>query len=234
MTPTLLLTRPEDRNEAFAEIVKAQWHAPFKVVASPLLEISFVAATPPEADALIFTSVNGVAAAAHLGLTGHQAWCVGDRTAEVARDAGFAAQTAQGDAKALVTYIIAAQPTGRLAHIRGIHARGDVAETLNAAGLICEDVIAYDQLLRDLTPEAKAVLAGQAPVVAPLFSPRTATILTKQGPFEASLHVAAMSDAVRDAVEPLDIAELVVAERPDAASMAEAVIGLLSGLGRIA
>ncbi|WP_333713793.1 uroporphyrinogen-III synthase [Yoonia sp.] len=232
MIPTLLLTRPEGRNDPFAGMVRAQWHGPLDVLASPLLEISFVAATPPKADALIFTSVNGVAAAGHLGLTGHPAWCVGDRTAEVARDAGFAAETAQGDAKALVAHIIAAQPTGRLAHIRGIHARGDVARTLNAAGLICEDVVAYDQLVGELTPEAKAVLAGQAPVVAPLFSPRTATILTRQGPFEAPLHIAVMSDAVRDAIEPLAVAELVVAESPDAASMAKAVLGVLSGLGR--
>lgn len=215
-------------------MVRAQWHGPLDVVSSPLLEISFVAATPPEADSLIFTSVNGVTAAAHLGLTGHKAWCVGDRTAEVARDAGFAAETAQGDAKALVARIIAARPEGRLAHIRGIHARGDVAQSLNAAGLICEDVVAYDQLVRDLTPEAKAVLAGQAPVVAPLFSPRSATIFKQQGPFAAPVYVAAMSVAVHDALNPLPVVRLDVADSPDAPSMAAAVARLLSGVWRSA
>jgi uroporphyrinogen-III synthase len=230
MTPTLLLTRPEGRNEAFAEMVKARWHGPLAVIASPLLEISFIAATPPVADALIFTSVNGVEAAAHLGLSGQRAWCVGDRTAEVAKEAGFVAEAGPGDAKALVAHIIAAQPTGRLAHIRGIHARGDVAQSLNAAGLICQDVVAYDQLVRDLTPEAKTVLAGHTPVIAPLFSPRSATIFKQQGPFAAPVHVAAMSAAVRDALDPLAVVRMDVAGRPDAAGMVAAVVGLLSGV----
>ena len=234
MTPTLLLTRPEGRNASFAAQVGALWTGPLDVITSPLLEIAFVAASQPLADALIFTSVNGVAAAVHLGLNnGQVAWCVGGRTAEAAHEAGFAIRVGPGDANSLLDHIISAQPTGRLAHIRGIHARGDVAEHLNEAGLICEDVVAYDQLVRELSEEAKIALSGTKPVVAPLFSPRTATILVKQGPFAAPLHVVAMSEAVSEAISTLSIAGSTIAEKPDAPSMARAVKAALGAAAKV-
>lgn len=231
MTPTLLLTRPEGRNAAFADLVRASWSKPLAVVCSPLLAISFVAAQPPEADDLIFTSVNGVAAAVRLGLAkGQPAWCVGGRTARAAADAGFAERAGSGDAAGLVSEIIAARPGGRLAHIRGIHTRGDVAARLNKAGLICEDVIAYEQLVQNLSRDATTALSGVSPVVVPLFSPRTAIILLNHGPFKAPVHVVAMSHPVADAIASLSVARLVVAARPDAEAMASGVAALLDAL----
>ena len=232
MTPILLLTRPEDRNASFAADVTSRWQGPLRVISSPLLKITFLAATPPAADEMIFTSVNGVRAACHLGLpTVGKVWCVGGRTAEEATEAGFAVETGPGDADGLVQHIIAANPTGRLAHIRGMHARGAVAESLNAAGLICQDVVAYDQLPNILSAEARAALKGEYPVIVPLFSPRTATILKEQGPYGAAIYLFAMSAAVADAVTDVPVTSLMVAPAPDAASMVDTVVAALEGLG---
>ena len=231
MTPILLLTRPEGRNAAISEGIAAKWDGPLQVVTSPLLKISFVASTPPDADALIFTSVNGVDAAVHMGLpSGQTAWCVGGRTAEAAKAAGFAVLTGPGDAQGLIDDITSAQPSGRLAHIRGRHTRGSVAETLTAAGLNCADVVAYDQVPIDLSEDALLALTGEIPVILPLFSPRTASILIEQGPFRAAVHVVAMSDAVAEVAAGMQKVALKVAKRPDAASVVEAAVALLAGM----
>ncbi len=232
MTPTLLLTRPDGRNASFADAVQAAWQGPLEVVSSPLLSISFAAVAAPDAEALIFTSVNGVQAATPLGLApGMTAWCVGDRTADAAKEAGFVPVTGPGDADGLVRHIISARPAGTLAHIRGRHTRGDIADKLNAAGLVCEDVVAYDQLPCALNAAARTALSAKFPVVAPLFSPRTATILMQQGPFLAPVHVIAMSGAVKEAATVMPLAGLSVAATPDANSMVKAVVATLGVLG---
>ena len=232
MTPTLLLTRPDGRNASFASAVRAAWQGPLDVISSPLLSISFLPAEVPEAEALIFTSVNGVDAAASLApKQGMKAWCVGGRTADAARAAGFAPEIGPGDADGLVRHIISARPAGRLAHIRGRHTRGDVAGRLTAAGLICDDVVAYDQLPCPPSVAARAALSSDFPVVAPLFSPRTATILIQQGPFAAPVHVVAMSEAVKEAAAVVPLAGITVAASPEAESMVEAVVATLGVLG---
>ena len=233
MTPILLLTRPEGRNEDLAADVQARWAGDLQIVTSPLLRIIFVVADVPDADEMIFTSTNGVDAAVAMGLAqGQPAWCVGDRTAEAATAAGFAPRIGPGDAAGLVAHIIAARPAGRLAHIRGKHTRGDVAERLNATGLSCADVVAYDQAPAGLSDGALAALSGKVPVIAPLFSSRTASILKGQGPFAAPLHVAAISDAVAQMASDLTPARLVVAEKPDAENVVAAIVALLDRLPR--
>ena len=233
MTPTLLLTRPEGRNGPFAAMVRDRLGRDISVVTSPLMAITFLEVERPDAADYVFTSVNGVAAAKAMTVgAGATAWCVGRQTAAAATKAGFAAKVGPGDADALVAHIIAAQPNGRLAHIRGRHSRGDVAQTLQQAGIRCEDIVAYDQIPSDLTSDARSVLSGQQPVVFPLFSPRTATILKAQGPFAAPIHAAAMSEAVKAELSGLPTKAMVVAKHPDAAHMADAVAAMIDKLLR--
>jgi uroporphyrinogen-III synthase len=228
MTPTLIVTRPIAQSESFAASVVAAWDGPLDVIVSPLIQIVPVQVTLPEVDAVIFTSANGVNAARSLGLpAGLRAWCVGDKTGQVAQDAGFDPIAGPGDADGLVAQLVMDQPTGTIAHIRGAHARGDVCARLNAAGLHCIDVIAYDQQPRRLSPQAHAALCGNKPVIFPLFSPRTSTILHQQGPFAAPVHVVALSEAVKNAVDPALGWDITVVSTPNADAMKHATLAAL-------
>ncbi|EBA14223.1 uroporphyrinogen-III synthase [Roseobacter sp. CCS2] len=226
--PTVILTRPKAQSARFATKLKAQWDGPLEIIIAPLIEIVPVAATCDVPDAIIFTSANGVSASERLGLPrGLTAWCVGSKTAELARTAGFAPVVGPGDADGLVADIIAAKPTGALAHIRGKHARGDVSARLNAAGITCADVVVYDQRALNLTQEVKRAVAAQSLVIFPLFSPRTATILNGEGPFDAAVHVVALSDAVKSAVSPKVATQITVAASPDGNAMLSATLSVM-------
>ena len=199
------------------------------IILSPALQIVPLPVNIPDVAGLIFTSANGVAQAARLNLpSGLPAWCVGDRTADAATKAGFDAKAGPGDAAALIETIIAARPAGPLAHIRGEHARGDVAEKLTAAGIACADLVAYAQRPLPLNAAAKTALSGEKPVVLPLFSPRTGTILSGQGPFTAPLHVVAISAA---ALPDMAMQGAYVAAHPDGEAMVAATIACLQALG---
>lgn len=228
MMPTLIVTRPIAQSESFAASVMAAWDGPLNLVVSPLIEIVPLPATIPDVDFVIFTSANGVNAARSLGVpAGLKAWCVGDRTAQIAKQAGFDPIIGPGDAEGLVARLIVAQPTGIIAHIRGMHARGDVSARLNAAGLNCVDVVAYDQQSCKLTTQAHMALFANKPVIFPLFSPRTSTILSEQGPFKAPVHIIALSDAVKSAVDPALGWDIAVASTPDADAMKLATLAAL-------
>lgn len=228
MTPTLIVTRPSAQSESFAASIVAKWDGPLKVIVSPLIKIVPVAAAVPKMDSVIFTSANGVNAARSLGLPkGLKAWCVGEKTAHVAREAGFDPVVGPGNADGLVAHLISAQPSGSIAHIRGKHARGDVSTRLNAAGLNCIDVVAYEQQSCALNPTAHAALCSDKLVILPLFSPRTSTILCRQGPFVAPVHVVALSEAVKDAVDPALGWEITVVSSPDLDSIKLATLSAL-------
>lgn len=179
--PILLLTRPRAQSERFAAGLAGPLAALPRVIA-PLIEIvpQPLALDPTPYATLIFTSENGVAAfVAASGLRERPAWCVGPRTAAAAADEGFAVQAATaagGTAEALIGCLRAARPATPLLHLRGAHAVTDLAGRLTAQGLDCDEAVIYAQ--EELPPSegALAVLAGSAPVVLPLFSPRSARL----------------------------------------------------------
>lgn len=226
--PVLLLTRPREASERFARVLEARGLR-FRAVISPLFSIA-VQGPLPDASAmrgLIFTSANGVEAWRALGgRTDLPAWCVGDATAAAARSAGMMAQSAGGTADDLVGWLADSRPPVPLLHLHGTNARGAVADRLTAAGLPCFSAVIYDQPAQPLTPEAGAALAGDAPVVAPVFSPRTGKLLAEQ-PVKAPLLVAAMSEAVAKTLASLHKRELKVARRPESEAMTDVVCDLL-------
>ena len=228
MTPTLIVTRPTAQSDSFAASISSAWNRPLNLIVSPLIKIVAMPVTVPAMDLVIFTSVNGVNAAHSLGLpAGLKAWCVGVKTAQVARLAGFDSITGPGDADGLVAHVIAAQPVGTIAHIRGKHARGEVSARLNVAGLTCIDVVAYDQEPCDLSAQAQSALCANDPVIFPLFSPRTSAILSAQGPFSVPVHVLALSDAVKNAVDPELGWDITVVLSPDGDTMEKATLAAL-------
>jgi len=133
----ILLTRPRRQARRFAESLRERLGERVEILISPLIEIEFIPdpAPIPVGAGLIFTSENGVLAFARgKEGKGRMAWCVGPRTGEVAKAAGFDVHIGGGDAERLAEAIIAAGPAGPLIHYRGRHAPRRPAATSRVKG----------------------------------------------------------------------------------------------------
>jgi uroporphyrinogen-III synthase len=231
LPPRLLLTRPDGAARRFLADCEAAAGAPLPAILSPVMEIRPVEVHLAQRPAaLILTSENGASRAGQLKLAPLDAWCVGPRTTAVARARGFSARDAGPDAEALLRALLLERPPGLLLHLRGIHARGDLARRLRDNGLEVTEAVAYRQDAQFPTSEARAALDGAGPLVVPLFSPRSAALLAAWGP-RAPLHVLAMSDAIAEAaaehLQPRSLARLAA---PSGPAMVAATLDRLRGL----
>lgn len=187
--PILLLTRPLPDSQQVA--ARMGWPA----IVSPVIEIVPVdhdTQALARAQGLVFTSAHAVGAAGPG--RGRPAICVGARTAEAAWAAGFAVQVGGGNATSLLS-LIGASPVP-LIHPHGRH----LAQPLPVRG-----IVVYDQQPLPLTPQARAALQGRVPVICPLYSARSARLLSgqvaglaREGPL-APLWVVAISPAANAA-----------------------------------
>ncbi|QBX33746.1 uroporphyrinogen-III synthase [Paracoccus liaowanqingii] len=211
--PPLLLTRPLSDSQRFAARMDG-WPA----VTSPILRIVAVdhdAAALHAAAGLVFTSAHAVGAAGPG--RGRPALCVGGRTARLARAAGFAVTEGPGTAAGLVP-LIAASPVP-LIHPHGRH----LAHPLPVPG-----VVVYDQQPLPLTPQAHLLLAGPAPVIVPVFSPRSARLLGDMLPQPcAPLWRVAISAAAAAAWTGPAPARCTEAAQPSAAAMQAAITQII-------
>lgn len=225
--PVLLLTRPRAASERFAASWRARRGDAAPVIMAPVVEIVTLPVAPDlsRIEAVIFTSENAVAAMGPPPRA-FPAWCVGDRTAEAARAAGYAAHAAGGTAESLVAAMLAARARGPFLHARGRETRGGVAEALRAAGLECEEAVVYRQLTVPLSAAGQEAVAGDAPVLLPLFSPNSAVRLADalaEIEVRAPLKVAAMSAAVARAWNGPARGDVLVAREPSAKAMLDAL-----------
>ena len=229
--PILLLTRPVEGSERFAKMLRARFSADLPIVIAPLQKIEWLNFAPldPQAKALIFTSQNGV-----LGWNRDEiaaklpAFCVGPQTAQAARAAGHDVYEAGGDAEALIGLISNRRPQAPLLHIRGAHARGRVAQRLTDAGIQTFERIAYRQTALPLSEDAKEALQGDTPVIAPLFSPRSVSLLLESLPEKSQPWVAVISPNAAQRVDAMLRRRMMVAKTPDAAGMLDAVEALFA------
>ncbi|WP_265499371.1 uroporphyrinogen-III synthase [Paracoccus beibuensis] len=210
--PPLLLTRPRTDSLRFAATMPG-----WRCVISPILAIRPVdhdAARLHDAPGLVFTSAHAVAAAGPG--RGRPAICVGGRTAGVARDAGFAVVEGEGTADSLLPLLAAAGVP--LVHPHGRH----LAQVLPVPG-----VVVYDQVSQPLDDAARELLAGDEPVILPVFSPRSADLLSAQATDAcAPLWLAAISTAAaQEFRQPCD--RRIVALQPSAEGMRAVITGLL-------
>lgn len=230
MTLTLLITRMRPDAERFAQAISAAWGQPLTVHIEPAFRIEAIdVGSAPQVGDIICTSANGVAQIARLGLAPLAVWCVGDRTAGAAQDAGYQAISARGDADDLVKLILAKRPNGPLLHVAGRDTRGNIADRLTSAGLPCKTLMAYQQV-----PNAPSAALGQLAgrsghVVAPVFSPNSALILATQD-WDATRHGVAMSPAVADVLTDQGFDTVTTAKAPAEAAMIDATLAVLGHL----
>lgn len=241
--PTVLLTRPLPQSLRFADLLRDRLGADLPILIAPVLDIVLdphaAAAALQGAGGVIFTSENGVAACAGadvpLGLT---AFCVGRRTADAARAAGFAPRPdPPGDLDGLIPQIATdgwPPDAGPLVHLHGAHVTGDAAATLGTHGIPVRAALVYDQRALPMSAPALGLLAGRAPVVLPVFSPRSARLVAPAlVGARAPVRLAAISPRAAAALDVHGARDVHVADRPDAAAMVDAVAALLSGWERL-
>jgi uroporphyrinogen-III synthase len=234
--PGLLVTRPDPSGEEFVHSLGTELRAGLQVVMSPLLKLETLIDELDlgAAKGVIFTSKAAVRALRGIApVVKPPAYCVGQATRDAAMDMGWTAYRMGQDAESLISGLLAARPDAPLLHVRGRHARGDIALHLRRAGLSCDEVIAYDQTLLPLSGDARALLTSDREIIVPLFSPRTARQFADTCPQGGRLHLIAMSKAVADSVKHMNYSDLIVPPTPDAAAMRAAVTECAAALHRV-
>ncbi|MBI1180579.1 MAG: uroporphyrinogen-III synthase [Alphaproteobacteria bacterium] len=230
----ILITRPEPDAVPLAARLDALGHTS---LAEPMLEIRFLDDAPFDpagAQALLFTSANGVrAAAARDAGRALPAWCVGDATAQAARAAGFArVESAGGDVAALAALArrLGDPAKGPLLHVAGTVAAGDLAGLLETGGFTVRRAVLYEaKAASRLSPPAiEALRSGTIDAIA-LFSPRTARTfakLVREEGLEADcgrIDMLCLSDAVSAALDDLPHKRMLTAAEPTQDALIELI-----------
>lgn len=225
--PPILITRPQPQASRFARHLRSlDWTG--RVLVSPVLEPVFLSVAPPGLtyQAVILTSETAVRAAQHLSGLPKLAFCVGDRTARLARRAGFLATSAKGDAADLLAVILQSGTPGPMLYLHGRETRGSLAQDLNKAGVETHATLAYAQDPRPLGAAVLRLIRKPGPVVLPVFSPRSAALLATQwqaADARSDACVVALSQAVAAAAAPLRPARIKIAAHPDGDSLLAAM-----------
>lgn len=227
----LLNTRPAGTKDTLAQSVAPAVARHLKSLDCPLMRIVAldvkVAVAPDEV--AIFTSANAVRFAPPA--KNRAAFCVGARTTAAAQTAGWQAEELGLDAEQLIDALLQRKESRALHHLSGVHHRGQVVETLRAAGLTARRSALYDQALLPLPDTLQNVLVRQETVIAPLFSPRAAGHFAQNASDLQAVHVVALSAAVAAPFAGLQVANLAIATQPTAQHMAEAIENLVLELG---
>ncbi|WP_151719024.1 uroporphyrinogen-III synthase [Gemmobacter serpentinus] len=231
----ILLTRPLAEAERFADLIRASSPAPAPdILISPLLAPEFLCPSLPDRafSALVLTSATAVEALRHLGPPrARHAFCVGPRTADAARAFGLQAISADGDAEALLDLILHHRPPPQLLHLHGEETRGDLARRLTDAGIETLSRVIYRQNAQPLSDAARYMLAGVAPVVLPVFSPRSAALLAaalQTQPARAPLHIVALSQATAVGFAGFPLDSLTIAAQPNGKDLLAALLARIA------
>lgn len=221
----VLLTRPAEDSARIAR----EWQAlGADCLVWPLTRIVPLAHgvdVPAGTEALLFTSASAVRVFAAMSpVRDLTVLAVGDRTASVARAAGFGSvAAARGDARDLAR-LARASRYRRFLHPRGREAAGDLAGALEQAGLAVEAPVIYAAEPADPPdPRVAQAFARGAIDVVTVWSPRHGTILRDRlSQATAPLGGTDLLGISENAVAPLRGAgfrRIAVAERPDAGAL---------------
>lgn len=234
-----LITRPVADARPFADLLAERG---FDSLVAPMLEITFDGGPAPALDgiqALLFTSRNGVRAFARASDERDlPAFAVGASTADLAQDAGFSrVVSADGDVDDLARRVAEDldPAAGSLLHVAGSAVAGDLSGDLTGRGFDVRRAVMYQATAVTALPrDAAAALEAGAVSAAFFFSPRTAATFDRLIG-EARLRTGlagvtayCLSAAVAQKLEKLGWGGMRIAERPDQASLLDAVDADLS------
>ena len=228
----VLITRPQPAAERFAAQLRAAFGARVAPLVSPLMAVEFLPFDLPATafEALVLTSETGARAAAEQGGLPRLAFCVGEQTAQVAREAGFEALSAGGAAEDLAALITAHPDIGPMLYLHGEDRAADLAALLPQRAIVSR--IAYRQKPQELTLAARSLLACEGEVILPLMSPRSVRLflaaLAGAAPIAARLRPVVISQNAYAALPEALAKEARIAARPDAQAVISAIAELIS------
>lgn len=234
--PGLLITRPADSANAFAELVRASLNSDLDSVISPILAISHKPLTLDLSayPTLLFTSAHAVRALAKATTQrSFDCYSVGEATQACAVAEGFETREGGGTAAALAQRIINDEPRAPCLYVRGAHVSCDLAKHLNSGGIETHEAVIYDQQEAQLSPQATELLSSGRPVILPLFSPRSARLFFDRYTSKGPLDVVAMSQNVASEVPADRVRSLRVAAHPTAEAMLEEIAVLLQSTNQL-
>ena len=228
----VLITRPLEESESLASALQARG---IDCVVEPLLEIKPIETPAPSLEgiqALLFTSANGVRAFAALETRRDlPVYAIGERTAQVAREVGFAtvasANGAVGELASLVRASLDSKE-GALLHGAGAEVKGDLAALLAPDGFDVRRTVLYEAVPAAALSGATvtALRDGSLDAVL-LFSPRSAEtfvgLVRRAGVEAACARLAALclSPAVADAAKTVAWRDVRIASRPEQSALLE-------------
>ncbi len=230
------MTRPRAASDRFVAQLPDHIRSQVAVIHSPLLKIEPLGVMVESDDSagLIFSSANGVNAAALLNVERSlPAYCVGPVTTQAAQAAGWEAQMLGATAEGLLANLLKLKPNSPLLHLRGEHSRGNVAARLTESGLTTREQPIYRQQLLPLSDDASHAAKGDQPIIAPLFSPRTARQFADVWTGSAPLWLAAISEATAEPLKTLSFERLKIADEPTPDKMQKAVKKLVKHVMRV-
>lgn len=232
----VLVTRPRPDAIALVAELERRGHS---VLQQPLLEIEIVANVPLDLDgaqALLFTSANGVRAfVARSGRRDLPVYAVGDATAGEAKAQGFVAVESAGgavdDLAALVRGKVEPED-GALLHVSGSAVAGDLSGLLTSDGFAVRREQLYTaRKVSGIDAAVRAALSAGTLDAVLFFSPRSAaTFVTLVQAADVAgacekLTAVCLSDAVAAALAPIPWRRVKVAERPNQESLLASLEG---------
>ncbi len=199
----VIISRPVDAAHRTAESLRTSGLHTVPIIVSPLLEIVRLECNVAVQDysGIILTSENGAVSAPEMtrDLT---AWCVGVRTAAVAREKGYKVKVADEGAQSLVKLILQEHSGDRLLWLRGRKVSMDIVSELRMEGIRADEQEVYDQRLGRLNGQATTAL-NSGRCLLPIYSGRTASALSQAAAGMPDLGhlVVCISQRVRKAVK---------------------------------
>lgn len=232
----VLVFRPQPDAERSAQALRDRGQKP---IVAPLFTVMPSTEAPPEGpfDALLLTSANAVLALAKAPPAWRDAlpaFCVGARTANAAREAGFTAHDAKGNRADLLALIRRELPPARkLLLVAGHDRHEDLPEQLRGAGHEVTIWTAYEAKAVEALPEPAAAALRSGQVDAALhYSPRSAQVFLnlagKAGLIEQAraLPQLALSAEIAAPLIAAGADTVLVAEHPEEAALFAALAQL--------
>jgi uroporphyrinogen-III synthase len=226
----LVLTRPQADSERTAAALRARGH---EVLVAPLMRVEPVAADLSGTwGGVIITSANAPGAIG--GNPGRQAlfklplFAVGRRSADAAREAGFADVTsAGGDVRDLVQLITErhADASAPLLYLAGEDRAADLVAELVVHGIAAEMAVVYRAATAPFPPELMVALQAGAVDAVLHFSKRSAenylTGAAQAGVAEQALAVRhiCLSGQIAEPLSRAGASRIAIAPRPDEAAL---------------
>jgi uroporphyrinogen-III synthase len=240
----LLVTRPAPDNESTADALRRRGFAPMLAPMLVFQPLPFRDASLNDYTGVILTSANAVRAiAAHPALPQLQrlpAFVVGDRTAQAAREAGFAnVRSAEGDAAALRELIIANVPPRKraaLLYLAAEETSRDLAGELGLRGVEVTSIAVYRMAAMDELPAAVCDAFAHGAIEAVLHYSRRSALAFVKAVRVAGLEISALalpqaclSDQVAASLREAGATRVIVAAKPNEEDLLAALEQALHG-----